>query len=247
MPTRADTVETVWNLNSTPRTASLTGTGVGDLIVCLCAAEDANGALGTPSTTVGTTSAWTLRVNVGLAGSSCRAAIWTATVSTAGTVTVSQTINPSGVVFWGMKLVRYAAADWTAIGATGSKFPVSTTTDEFDSSAGTNYTLSSLVTTVAGSMIEFIDGDWSANSTNPTAGERQETDAGTMTVYTASFPGNTVNYGVHTGQYADAGATGTKIIGFTPIRKPSLAAVEITAPAGAPAGPPPNSLKRWRY
>jgi hypothetical protein len=223
MPTRADTVETVWNLNSTPRTASLTGTGVGDLIVCLCAAEDANGALGTPSTTVGTTSAWTLRV------------------------TVSQTINPSGVVFWGMKLVRYAAADWTAIGATGSKFPVSTTTDEFDSSAGTNYTLSSLVTTVAGSMIEFIDGDWSANSTNPTAGERQETDAGTMTVYTASFPGNTVNYGVHTGQYADAGATGTKIIGFTPIRKPSLAAVEITAPAGAPAGPPPNSLKRWRY
>src|SRR4051794_5046173 len=161
MPARAAVAETVWNTTTSPKTVSLTGTGVGDLLVLLCGVEDAGGTLGTPSTTVGTTSAWTSRVNVGLAGSSGRMAIFTATVSTAGTVTVSQTCT-SGIVFWGMKFVRYAAADWAAIGATGSKFGTTVATDEFDTSTGTGYTLVSLVTTAAGSAIEFIDIDWTA-------------------------------------------------------------------------------------
>jgi hypothetical protein len=200
------------------------------IFICL---EDGNQTITSgPTTTAGTTSAWTQKKNLGLGAVGCRVYLYTATVSAAGSITVSYT--PSASCLNGSYIFAYPSN--CAFGDTGSKDPTggAGSSVTMDTTTTANYTLDSLTTTVANAAIEFIAGDWTANATNPTAGERRETDAGTMT-YLAHYPGDTARAGFHGGYYPDAGAAGTKIIGFSTLRKPTVAGIEIQGPSVTPA------------
>jgi hypothetical protein len=224
-PTRRGGAATAnWTASAVAKTITLTGPLAGDKLGLWIVMEDGGRTISAgPTTTAGSTSAWTQRKNLGTNNVSTRVYFYEADVTADGTVTVSFT--PTASALFGGYLFAYANA---TLGDLASKDPTATggSSVAMDLSATANYTLDGLTTGVGNAAVEFIVGDWTASATSPIATERIETDAGTMT-YIAHFPGNGTNYGVHGGYYPDAGAAGAKNVGFTTLRKPTIVAVEV--------------------
>lgn len=229
-PTRVGAAATAnW---SSGASITLAGLSVGDVLGLFIANENSGAMTAAPATSAGSTSVWTQQAALLSLGNQTGAWLYTATVSGAGSVTVGWTTSGSR----GGYLFAYASG--ATFGDVATKMPGASggSSVAMDLTSATNYTLDTLTTTMANAAVEFIVGDWSANATNPTAGERREVDAGTMT-YLAHFPGNTSNYGVHGGFYPDSGAAGAKNVGFSTLRKPTIIAVEVQGPAGSPVSP----------
>jgi len=228
-PTRVGAAATAnW---STGQSATLAGLSVGDILGLFIVNENSGAMTSAPATTAGSTSVWAQQLASLSISNQCGGWFYTATVNAAGSVTVGWTTS-------GMRggyLFSYAAG--ATFGDLASKAPGSTGGGNvaMDLTSATNYSLNTLINTGPNSAVEGIVGDWSAHSTNPTAGERREADAATMT-YLAHFPGNSTNYGVHGFYYPDAGAAGAKNVGFSTLRQPTVLAVEIVGPTTTPSG-----------
>lgn len=226
---RAQTAQALWGGTAGAKTVTLNGLITGDIIGLFACAADFNLTFtSAPATTAGSTSAWTLQDTHGAGGVSCRVQFHTATVSASGNVTISATSSGAQA-----GLYAFAYPSDCAFGDRGFKDATASTVAMDVSSPGANGTWENLVTTAANSAVEIIVGDWTGNTTAPTAGERREVDAGTQT-YTAVYPGDGVNWGVFHGYYADAGAAGAKNVGWSTLRRPTLIAVEVQGPAGPP-------------
>jgi hypothetical protein len=217
-PTRVATAASVWNTTTSPKTASVSSLLTGDRIVLLLGAADAS--LGntsiTPTTTVGTSSAWSPLLSIGTISNSSRVYLATATVTAdSPTFTVSLAAAPSAVN-WGFRLVAYRNSGGLGpnIGSKNTNTPATSTMDCAFTATGNN------------SAIEVVAADWTANATSPTASDEREVQAGNE-VTTVEFPGDGTTYGAFTGVYADAGAAGAKTVGWSLTRQPTIGAVEI--------------------
>jgi hypothetical protein len=231
-----------WGGTSGAKTVTLTGLQVGDIIGLFAATADFNLTwTSAPATTAGSTSAWTLQQTIGVGGTSCRIQFHTATVLSAGNVTISAT--PSGAQ---AGLYAFAYPSDCTFGDRGIKYANASTVPMDISNPAGNGTWEALVTTAANAGIEVLCGDWTANTTMPSAGERRETDAGTQ-VQTNVFVGDGTNWGVVHGYYADAGAAGAKNVGWSTARRPSIMGIEVQGGAGLPADNTPKPATIGMY
>jgi hypothetical protein len=217
-PTRVATAASVWNTTATPKTASVSSLLTGDRVILLFAGADgsAGNVSFTPSTTVGTSSAWSVLLNTGTISNSVRIYVATATVTAnSPTFTISLALSPSGVN-WGVRLAAYRNS-----GGIGANFGTKDTLNGNTSTMDATFTA-----TGNNSAIEIVAGDWTANATSPTTSDEREVQAGNE-VTTVEFPGDGTTYGAFTGVYADAGAAGSKTVGWSLVRQPGIGAVEI--------------------
>lgn len=221
-PTFAAEYESAWNVNTTPKTTSVT-TAVGDTLVLIGSTADQLATLNTP--TGGTGLTWTLQQSVVVANY-CTVYVWTATATTAETFTCSVTRTGGTGLFWGFNCLKFTGSD----GVGGSnKFNVPTT-----GTPSVNVT-----TTGDNSAIVALISDWSAidgtaplrtwltiNSTTPSIG------AGTEPTYFR----DSSQYTVYGGVWTDAGVAGPQTVGLSAPggQKYSIAAVEVLGVADPP-------------
>lgn len=207
--------------NTSLVTASFTPPS-GSIVVAKVVCADASQTSTTPT---GLT--FTSRINTGLAGSSTRTVIYTA-VGGGSAVTVTAafagTANRRALIVEVWTLAQLAATPATHSVTNGSGAPTDTIT-----------------TVAAGSVVSWVDGDWSAIDGTATRAYRSsavETAfhwvSGQHTVYAA---------------YQAAAAAGSQTYGLTAPTGQTygLAAIEIQASGGAPAIPPPLVMASQRY
>lgn len=204
-PTFVAEYETAWNVNTDPRTISVT-VATGDRLLVLLGGE--NAILNAPSApTGGTGFTWTqAKLIDNNDGNNTFAVAYTATAASSQTFTLSVDMV-SGTGLWGYTVLRFSGSD--GFGAIAS----SPTSGSANVSGAPSI---SITTTQANSAIGVIHVDWNAadgtsrtwrtvNSITPTAGNGFERsyffDASTYTVYSAYYP--------------DAGAIGAKTVGLS--------------------------------
>lgn len=203
---------TAWNTN-TPTTKTLTVTAqAGDRIVVYGAISNS----GTNNTLAcsGGGLTWTLAQSIAVSSSWGGLYVWTATASTTGSLTVTITKGAGTGVF-------------------GGAYQQFRDSDGFGASSKANASGASslaLTTGSANSAIVFAVNDW--NSVDGAA-RAARTGAGAFTEHVYNRNGTTMT--VYGGRHADAGAAGSKTIGYTAPtgQKYSIIGVEVlgTTPA----------------
>jgi hypothetical protein len=148
--TLVSSVKVEQNANNTTAlvTASFTP-AAGELLVLKASNSDASQTFSTPTVSGFTTSAWTQQVNVGTAGASCRAAIWTASVSTSAAGTATLAVANSGTFYHAMVVERWTG--W-ALGTPATASLTAVTTGPWTTT---------ITTQAAGSVVSYVAGDWS--------------------------------------------------------------------------------------
>jgi dihydrofolate reductase len=180
-----DTAQTVisfssqYDITDTPRTFNIPGCDVGDRLLVIVGGNKTSGANAptdcTTSTTVGTTSSWTEVVEIlNASGTSCWLSSASATVSSAGDITVSVSRSqPATVQAWGFTVWRLRG--YGAIGVSASQGDAATEV---------------LSLTVAdGSFVAFGGFDWDValpTGYDPSTGARQTFRSLIGSVYSAT-------------------------------------------------------------
>lgn len=198
---------------------------VGEILVVKAATSDAGQTLSTPTNTGFSVGSWASRVNVGTGGSSCRAMIWTATVtaSASGQITVAVA---SGTREHSMVVERWTGAQLAASPATGSSVA--------DASAPFTTTVT---TAQAGSVVSWVAADW--NGVNPASATYADSPAQDVAA--------TYQSGIYTAhwEYQDAPSAGPQTFGIssdTGSPSVTLAGIEIQATGGTGATATPSVL-----
>lgn len=108
-PTYVTSYATVYNTDTTPKTASVT-TSAGDVLVIVAKGAYEDWAFATPT---GNSLTYTQLYNIPPTGFGCRVVAWTATDSTGGTGwTMSITASGSGYVLeWGFRVYRFSGSE----------------------------------------------------------------------------------------------------------------------------------------
>jgi hypothetical protein len=224
--------QSAWNSSTTPKlapTASTFAVSVGDVIVAGAVSENGQ-TFGAPTNAAGTSPAtitWTARPNIGTAGSTTRAAMWTGVVTVAGNVQVSiartsvsgGATDLFGIIVWAFN--SHGGVGTTASGSGAASLPSATP----------------VVAWTANSTVCCINGDWTAVSHGATRSYRTNIGAATERNYAPTDS----NYTTEAWEHADSGAApGSGAIGLTtPNMTWSLVGVEVLAPGGAaPAADP---------
>lgn len=240
-PTFVSFTATSWTISGSTKTTASISVQSGDILVAITAVEGYNATQITGDPTVsGGSLTWTRRQLVQVTDY-CQAAIWTATASSATSITVSGT-KPSGdfsTTAFGFGVYVFRGSD--GVGAS-NKTNVSSGAPSL-----------SLTTTADNSVVIAIDGDWSAadgssrtwrtiNSVAPTSGNGYEKvyyrDSSLYTVYSAYWP--------------DAGSAGSKTTGLSAPtgQKYAICALEVkgTASSGTdPIGTASNCLSMMSW
>jgi hypothetical protein len=205
-PTFVAEYETAWNTTTSPKTVSVT-TAVGDVLVCYGMTADGATTLNTP--TGGTGLSWTLRQSAGIvAGNRTPVYIWTATATTAQTLTLSMTRNGTTTWQWGFNCLRFSGS--SGIGASSSTIG--------DGGPSLN-----LTTTQDNSAVVVANSDFAVVATART----WRTTAGAFTEQTYStVSGQMTVYG---GYHPTVGTAGSKTVGLSApaTQTYSIAAVEV--------------------
>lgn len=186
-----------WDVNTSPKTASITIPSGTYQLVCGGVSQDSSATLATPTGGTGVT--WTLRQSIVVA-SYCSTYLWTATVSTAQTFSISIASAGSGLKF-GFIAMLFGGSD--GFGASGKA----------NAAGASSLTFS---TTGDNSAIGAVIGDWAAadgtsrtwrtvNSVTPTVGNGME----------RAYFRNSADYSAYAGYWSDAGAAGSKQIGLS--------------------------------
>lgn len=197
---------------------------VNDRLVVTASSEDA--ALTLTSISDTNTHSWTLEESVVVA-SFCTVYIWTTTVTTPGTITITINAN-TGTREWGFTAYQWRTSDGIGVSA---KTNISSGAPTLN-----------LTTTQEKSAIVTVNGDWTAsaaartwrtiNGTTPTSGNGFEkayyNDAAAYTAYSAYWP--------------DAGVAGTYATGLSAPtgQKYSIASIEVKGSTSA--GDTPKTL-----
>ena len=211
-PSLISRLASVFDTQTSPKTAGAFTCLAGDLLVVKAANEGAGATFGTPTGGTGTT--YTSQQSIGVANTEARVQIWTCVVPTSQTITVS--VAESGSADYGVEVEQ-----WRGHGGVG----VSNGT--FVGSAGAPST--TLTGVGATSAISMIIADFVAGAT--TGKTYRTTDAGTFTESASAQVAGAYSY--YLGYYANAGTSATKVVGMTaPSQQYSIAAVEILAVAG---------------
>jgi hypothetical protein len=205
-PVAATTI-TLPNNNVSPKTTSSFAVTAGDVLVAWALVENNNTGVTVTSSPALT---WTVRQDVNVVGYG-RAIQSTASVATAGNMTVTFTQNAPPYVF-SSGLIRFTGS--TGIGASAKANAVGTGSI-------------SLTTTRANSAILYTDADWDAQVGTA---RTWNTTVGTPTEITYFYSSGIVtNY---VGLYSNSGAIGTKTVGLTSpgSQRYGVVALEILGP-----------------
>ena len=190
--------------DTTPRSTSSFAVQVGDVVVVKAAIEngveaDGNASLNISYSGSGVIDSWNRRIETGSGSNASYATAWTASVTTAGSITVTITkINgaaPFGYYFGAIAEV------WRGSDGIGN---VVTEADDGQPSEA-------ISTTQSNSALSFWFGDWNAQSgtqTGTVSGGGSVTDE-------SSYPGDSTHYGVYNGYVADGGSTGSHTVGMS--------------------------------
>lgn len=179
-------LSSTWATTTTPKTTSLT-VQVGDTIVVSAVAEGNDATLTTPTGLTGAT--WVLQKSDANA-SRCKAYLWTADVTTAGTITLSVTRTGTAL--------RWSARVWQIRGSGGIGA---------SSVVTAGFSTNSLTTTGPDSLILATLTDWSAAT-----GTASWTAISGSTETSPDDYGDTSYYGVHTHEWLGVGAAGSKAV-----------------------------------
>ena len=212
----------MWNTNAIS-TASYTtpsfSVNSGDTLVAVGVTSDNSVTLTISSSTSVT---WTQQQVVSVA-SYCYVSLWTAPVTSTGSMTVTVTRSSAQVVLYGVNVLTFSASD--GVGAS-AKTNVSSGAPTLN-----------LTTTQANSAIVVVNADWNSSDG---ASRTWRSNAGSLTEQT--YFRDSSQYTVYAGYHADAGSVSTYAVGLSApgSQKYSIAAVEIKGTTSA-ASPPPNS------
>jgi hypothetical protein len=206
-PTFIQEVETDWNTSTNPKTTASFDVQAGDILVAYLAGENGNSTFSIS----GGSLTWTLQNSVH-SSTIAEADVWTATVDTNKTMTVTMNQSVSSIQY-GYGVITFRNS--SGVGATSKKNA---------SSAAPSL---NLTTTKADSAIVWVNGDWAAvNGSSRT----YRTGAGTFNE-TSYYYGSGI-YTAYAGYHTDAGSIGTYAVGMTApsTQTYSIIAVEIKGP-----------------
>lgn len=216
-PTRISSTSSAHNASTSPKSVGPISVQAGDLIVVRAGNENGSETFGTPTAT-----GWTFTAgpNTGIANTTGRAALWTATAPSTGTVTIQMTTGGTTSNWWG-----FVVSVWRNHGGVGN-----TGSANNQSGAPTM----SITMSGANSGIDWITTDFNAvDGTSRTY--RSVNGAATEDNYFRDSAHYTVYYAYH----PDASTTGAKSVGESAPsgQKYGGAAVEILAGAGGSTTP----------
>jgi len=224
-PTFVSATASAINTGTTPKDIVSISVQSGDIVTCSAFAENGTGG-GTivPTTTAGSTSAWTKKaeqLTLTAAGSGASySAIWSATATATGTITVRCT-KSAGTILWGhvVKVWR-GSAGISAVGSNNNTNGIPTV---------------NITTTGTNSGIDFVNSDW-----NAVQGSFAFSASNGTPVQDFADQSNNLNYCVYASHVVDAGSAGAKTMGMS-LPTPQgfvVAAVEILG-TGVATGPVP--------
>lgn len=201
-PSLANSYKTEINSDSTTTLVSPSFTpATGELLVAKAANSDASQTFAALPTVSGFTfGTWTQQVNVGTSGASCRAAIWTATVTSGGTAgTVSLAIGNAGLKYHALVVERWTSWQLDATPATVGVAGDTTSPWQED-----------ITTEASGSVVSYVAADWTPS--NPSgvsySGDTATPTEEQTTTYTA------LNYAAYW-LYQSAASSGANTIGLS--------------------------------
>jgi hypothetical protein len=220
-PTFIQEAETVWNNATTPKTTASFNVQAGDILAAY-AITNQNAGSATLGISGGSLT-WTLQQRVAVS-SYDEVAIWTTTVDSDKSMTVSFTCN--GTYYFGGNVFTFRGSD--GVGAS-SKTNIASGAPTLN-----------ITTTQAKSAVVVTNGDWV-----PVDGASRtwRTGAGALTEQTYSYVAS--NYTVYGGYHADAGAVGTYAVGLSAPtgQKYSIVAAEVKGILGGVGGLNISSVK----
>jgi hypothetical protein len=207
--------ESAWNVDTTPKTQSVTVNN-GDLLVIVGVTADSVTTLNTPT---GGGLTYTARGAINVS-SRCSVYAWSAPATSGQTFTLSVTRSGTTGVFWGFNVLRFSGS--AGIGANPST-----------NAAGAAPTLN-VTASQANSAIVVVSADWNAvDGTSRT----WRANAGALTEVT--YFRDSGQYTVYAGYHADAGTATTDAVGLSaPAGQTySIIAVEVLGSSGTAVTP----------
>jgi hypothetical protein len=217
-PTFVQEAETIWNMTTSPKTTSSFNVNAGDILVAYLISESWDSTnLQTYAISDSVSLTWTQKTTVQVSNY-CWISIWTATVASTGSMTVS--FSQTG----GATTTKFGGNVLTFRGSSGVGTGASTTIAS--AAPSLNYT-----TTAANSAIVVVSADWNAGDGST---RTWRANAGTLTEQT--YARDSVAYTVYGGYHADAGAAGTYAVGLSAPsgQKVSIAAIEVKGTSATP-------------
>ena len=215
--------ESAWNVDTTPKTASVT-VATGDVLAIVASTADQLATLNTPT---GGGLTYNPAQSVAIANF-CTVYIWTVDPVAGGqTYTLSVTRSGSTGTPWGFNAYRFSDSDGIGL---SSKTNVTSGAPTLD------------LTVEANSAIVVINSDWTAADGTV---RTWRANAGALTEQT--YFRDAAQYTTYNGYHADAGAAGTYAVGLSApgAQKYSIAAVEIKGTSAAPeVGIPQGVLRK---
>ena len=197
-PTYVEECESAsWTTSTTPQDVTCANVQDGDVLVAFAVGADSGGfTLTAPTTTAGTTSAWTAQQSSPSApASNCPVGMWTATATATSSTTIRFARGGATPQLFGGNVLIFRGSE--GIGNSSR------------TNASGAPTLN-ITTALSDSAVVVIVGDWSAVA----GAETWRANAGAATP--ASYlNGDGATYAVHGAYHASAGAAGTYAVGLT--------------------------------
>lgn len=215
-PTFVQEAETAWNSTTTPKTTASFDVQEGDVLVAFGIIEGFHAASGSQTLNIsGGSLSWTRQEEIAAVNYSY-ATIWTTTVDSNKSMTVSISMSGSGGLYFGGNVFTFRDSD--GIGDTAS-------------SNGSGDPTVDITTTQVNSAVVVANGDWNAVDGSS---RTWFTNAGTLTEQT--YFRDSSYYTVYGGYHADAGSIDTYAVGIDApgSQKYSIVTVEVTGSAGPP-------------
>jgi hypothetical protein len=217
-PSFISSTATVFNSVNSPKTTGSIAVTNGDVLVAHAMAENGTAAL-TIATATGSTSAWTLKVDSAVTGTSNPfRRSWTATATATGNITVSAT--GSGTVFVGLIVKVWRGS--SGIGAV----------NRGSNATGSGSPSVVVTTTGANSGIDFANCDWNGATGTTTFTATSGTPVSDLSDQTSS-----AHYCVYSFHVVDASAAGAKTMAMSSpgSQRYDCSAIEILGTGGGPA------------
>jgi hypothetical protein len=227
-PTFVSFGSSAMNTTTTPKTVSVT-VQTGDLLIVKSLAAGTNGGAVNTAPTGGSLT-YTQLATLGFDLNDARAIAWSASATSSTTFSVSAVQPASSSVPWGLEV--WVWRDHTGVGAVGAPAVNSTSN------------LATFTTTGDNSAITVGSADW--NAVDGTTRTRRTVNGSTGTE--DLYGRDAAAYSWYGSRYADAGAAGSKSVGYSaPTGQASaIIAVEVKGTAGGGAPTPPILVMQTR-
>lgn len=228
VPTRVAYVASAFNVNTTPKTISVT-TQTGDRVVVISLAESGNAsAVNTAPTGNGNT--FNQVATLGVNNATGRAIAWTYTEISGATYNISAVRPTANALFWGVMAWVYRDSD--GFGTVGAP-TVSSTSNSV-----------TLTTAQANSALVVASSDW--NAVDGTSRTRRTINGSTGTE--ELYGRDSAAYTWYAQRYDDTGSVGSVTAGYSaPTGQASaIIAVEVKGTAGGGVSLPPSLIMQTR-